>query len=265
MPTTEGAAETNDRVTIISMAVLAIAAASLLHEGLGHGVTAYVRGDIPTQLTSNHLSDIRPDRLVDAAGTLVNLIAGALAMYLSTLAGRRANIRYFLWLLGTFNLLDGAGYFAFSGILGVGDWQEVIAGLPYYLALRIAMSIFGIVFYYFAVVLIARLLRPFCPTYIYARTHYNTLGRIPYYAACAFYCLAGAFDPLGIKVLFLSTIPASFGGHSGLLWADNRLPRTSSPSTTPLIVTRQPAWWISAILIGLAYILILGRGINFTH
>jgi hypothetical protein len=262
---TESTATANSRATIISMAILAIAASSLLHEGLGHGVTAWLRGDIPTQLTSNHLSDIRPDRLVDAGGTLVNLIIGALAMAASALASRSANLRYFLWLLGCFNLMDGAGYFLFSGIIGFGDWQEVIAGLPHYVALRIAMSLFGAVLYYFVVVLMMRLLRPFCPDRPFAESHYNTLGRLPYYAACAFYCLAGAFDPLGIKLLFISTIPAAFGGNSGFMWGDSLLPASSSTTAPTLVVTRQPAWWIAAILIGIAYILVLGRGISFTH
>jgi hypothetical protein len=51
-------AERHSKATIISMAVLASAAATLLHEGVGHGVTAWLRGDVPTQLTSNHLSRV---------------------------------------------------------------------------------------------------------------------------------------------------------------------------------------------------------------
>jgi dihydroorotase len=38
------------------MAVIASALATLLHEGVGHGLAAFVRGDVPTELTSNHLS-----------------------------------------------------------------------------------------------------------------------------------------------------------------------------------------------------------------
>ena len=53
------------------MALIASALATLLHEGVGHGLTAFVRGDVPTELTSNHLSSLHPDRLVQAAGTLV--------------------------------------------------------------------------------------------------------------------------------------------------------------------------------------------------
>jgi hypothetical protein len=160
--------------------------------------------------------------------------------------------------------MDGAGYFLFSGILGFGDWQEVIAGLPHYIALRIGMSFFGAVLYRFVVKIIARLLEPFCPDKT-DRSLYNTVGRLPYYAACAFYCLAGAFDPLGLKLLFLSTIPAAFGGNSGLMWADIFLPKSSTGMDVPLTVSRQPAWWIAATILGFAYILFLGRGIHFAR
>ena len=105
------------------MAVIASAIATLLHEGVGHGVTARLCGDIVTELTSNHLSSLRPDRWVDAGGTIVNLIVGSVALLAARKAGERANLRYFLWLLGALNLLPGAGYFLFSGIFGFGDWQ----------------------------------------------------------------------------------------------------------------------------------------------
>jgi hypothetical protein len=92
---------------------------------------ALVRGDVPTELTSNHLSSLYPDRVVQAAGTLVNLAAGAASLLASSRLGARANARYFFWLLGALNLLPGAGYFMFSGIFGFGDWNAVIQGLPY--------------------------------------------------------------------------------------------------------------------------------------
>ena len=74
--------EKHSKATIVSMAVLAEATATLLHEGVGHGITAWLRGAVPTELTSNHLSTLYPDRWVDAGGTLVNLGAGALALSL---------------------------------------------------------------------------------------------------------------------------------------------------------------------------------------
>jgi hypothetical protein len=249
----------HSKATIVSMAVIASALATLLHEGLGHGVTAALRGDVVTELTSNHLSSLRPDRWVDAAGTIVNLIVGSGALCASHLAGKRANTRYFLWILAALNLFPGAGYFLFSGIFGFGDWYGVILGLPHQVALRVGMTTFGAALYVFVARLLAISVHPFVPD----RSAYNSVGRLPYLAAGLFSCAAGIFDPLGIKLLFVSTVPAAFGGSSGLLWVDSLMPRTVPKQN--LVVQRSRLWWIAAIVIGSGYIVILGRGIAFAH
>jgi hypothetical protein len=241
------------------MTVIASACATLLHEGVGHGVTAWVRGAVPTELTSNHLSTVHPDHWVEAGGTLVNLAVGAIALWASYQTGDRANRRYFFWLLAALNLLPGAGYFMFSGILGVGDWQAVISGLPNQKALRLGMALFGVLFYFLLVRKLAAAVRPF----VAERSMYNTVGRWPYLVAGVFSTIAGAFDPLGVRLLFTSTIPAAFGGSSGLLWADTQLPR--EPPQPELVVQRLPQWWAAAMILGLSYIGILGPGIRFGH
>lgn len=251
--------EKHSKATIVSMAVLAEATATLLHEGVGHGVTAWLRGAVPIELTSNHLSTLYPDRWVDAGGTLVNLGAGALGLAVARAAGSGANLRYFCWLLAAKNLFAGAGYFMFSGIGGFGDWQQVIDGLPHQALWRTGMTIFGAGLYFLAALLLARAVRPFC----FGRGTYNTVGRLPYLASCVFSCLAGAFDPLGVKLLLLSSIPAAFGGSSGLLWLDSLIPRGTVAD--PLVVRRSPLWWIAAGVFGMAYLAILGRGIRFAH
>ena len=249
----------HSKATIISMAVIASGIATLLHEGVGHGVVAWLRGDIPTELTSNHLSTLRPDRWVEAGGTLVNLVAGTASLLTSRSMAGRANIRYFFWILAALNLLPGAGYFLFSGILGVGDWNAVIRGLPHQAALRIGMSVFGAGLYVAVVRLLAVSVRPFAPD----GPTYNIVGRMPYYAACLFSCAAGALDPLGLKLFFLSTVPAAFGGSSGLLWADGLMP--SAGPDLKLGVQREPAWWIAAGVLGVCYVVFLGRGIQISH
>lgn len=247
----------HSKATIVSTAVVSIGLAALLHEGLGHGVTAWLRGDTVTQLTSNHLSSLRPDHLVEAGGTLVNLVTGAICLAASFRCGARANLRFFLWFFAAVNLLQGAGYFLFSGIGGVGDWAMVISGLPHQAALRTAMAIFGAALYVLCVRLIAAGVRPF----VAARSEYNSVGRLAYLAACVFYCIAGVFDPLGIRLLFLSTIPAAFGGLSGLLWADLLMPRTIAAQ--PLAAQPAPVWWWTAAIFGCAFVVVLGHGINF--
>ena len=251
--------EQHSKATIASMAIVAEGLATLLHKGVGHGVTAWLRGDTPTQLTSNHLSSLRPDRWVDAGGTLVNLAVGALALVAAHAAGSRANLRYFWWILAALNLFPGAGYFMFSGIIGFGDWQEVIRGLPHQAAWRIGMTGFGIALYVLVARLLAVAVRPFCSQ----RSAYNTVGRMPYLAACMFSCAAGAFDPLGLQLFLVSTVPAAFGGSSGMLWLDSFMPRVQPPQF--LVVRRQLAWWITAAVFAVAYIAFLGRGINLPH
>jgi hypothetical protein len=246
----------HDKLTIISMAVITAALASALHEGVGHGMVAWMRGDIPTELTSNHLSTLRPDKWVDAGGTLVNLFVGTLALVASMRAGDRANLRYFLWLLGAHNLLPGAGYFMLSGIAAFGDWWEIIQDLPHVVLLRVAMATFGFALYWFFAWRIAIGIRPFVPSY-------NVVGRLPYLAAGLFSCLAGAFDPLGLKLMLISTIPAAFGGSSGMLWLDNLMPRR--PVERQLVVQREVGWWIAAGLLGTLFVAVMGRGVTFAH
>jgi hypothetical protein len=279
--------EQHSRATIVSMAIISTGLAVLLHEGVGHGAVAWMRGAIPTQLTSNHLSTLREDRWVDAGGTLVNLAAGTLALLAARAAGSRAkspqrqgpvagdpakspqrqrpvagdpsNRCYFFWLFAAHNLFPGAGYFMFSGIIGFGDWQEVIRGLPHQAAWRTGMTIFGLALYALVARLLAVAIRPFCAR----RPMYNTVGRLPYLAACFFMCVAGAFDPLGLNLFLVSTVPGSFGGSSGMLWLDTMMPRTEPAQF--LFVRRQPAWWIAAAVFVLVFIATVGRGINLPH
>ena len=249
----------HSKATIISMAIVATGVAALLHEGIGHGVISWLRGGVPTELTSNHLSSLREDRWVEAGGTLVNLAAGTSALLATHAAGTRASLRYFCWLLAAHNLFSGTGYFMFSGIFGFGDWQQVIAGLPHQTLLRTVMAVFGLVLYVLVAWLLAITVRPFCSTH----GDYNVIGRLPYLASCLFSCGAGAFDPLGIKLLLESTIPAAFGGSSGMLWLDSMIPRPLPESR--LAVPRLPAWWFGAAFFAIAYIVVLGRGIEFAH
>jgi hypothetical protein len=156
-------------------------------------------------------------------------------------------------------LLPGAGYFLFSGVSGIGDWQAVIAGVPHHMLVRIGMSVLGLGFYMLTVRLLGVTVTPFS----HGRRDYSAVARTPYYAACVFECVAGAFDPLGIKVFFMSTVPAAFGGLSGLLWGDSYVPRAETEPA--LWVRRQVGWWVAAAAIGVAYVVVLGRGIEFAR
>ena len=139
----------------------------------------------------------------------------------------------------------------------MGDWNAVIRGLPHPVAWRVGLSVLGVVLTVVVVRALAVAMRPFVVT----DAEYNTVGRLPYVAACVFSCMAGALDPLGWKLMLLSTIPAAFGGTSGLLWADSLMPREAPAKW--LVVRRSRAWWVAGGVLGLLYVVVLGRGITF--
>src|SRR5258707_173572 len=75
------------------------------------------------------------------------------------------------------------------------------------------MTAFGVALYLLVVRLLTASVNPFLPD----RSTHNDVGRLPYCAACLFSCVAGTFDPLGLKLRLASMILAAFGGSSGLM------------------------------------------------
>ncbi len=79
-----------DLPTVIAIALVAYAASNILHEAVGHGGACIALGGKPLVLSSVHfecgeetMSDVAR-RVVSAAGTIVNFIAGALALIASS-------------------------------------------------------------------------------------------------------------------------------------------------------------------------------------
>ena len=60
----------------------------------------------------------------------------------------RPHAVYFLWLFTTLNLLSGAGYFLFSGAVGIGDWADVVRDTMPPVVWRPTMSVFGGALYF---------------------------------------------------------------------------------------------------------------------
>lgn len=135
----------------------------------------------------------------------------------------------------------------------------MVRGLPHAGLIRIAMVLFGAVLYVSCVKMLAVAVRPF----IREERMYNTVGRLPYYAACVFECVAGSFDPQGLQLFFLSTMAAALGGSSGLMWADSLLPRDAPKQV--LWVRPSRRWVGAAVALGLMYVVVLGKGVRLSH
>lgn len=275
MSRTEELSERGDRLTMISVAVVAYGLANLVHEGLGHGGACLVTGCSPHLLTSlqfegdwGSLSGAA-SRFISAGGTLANLAAAAVAMtLLRRRRGRATALWFFLWLFATVNLLQGTGYLLFSGLSNVGDWSAVVRGWTPNWLWRVALATVGGLAYYGAAYWAMRELAPWLrgtgsarvpDAYRYTLTAYVT--------GALLYVLAGLRDPAGPVILLVSGLPASLGGTSALAWGPQLLnnPRLGAPVESVSPVPRDWRWIVAAAIGTALFVLVLGPGIKLNR
>lgn len=255
----------DDTLTVCAVAMLGAMSASVLHEGLGHAVVAIATGTSSGLLTAVAWSSEYDSRLVAAGGTLVNLGAGLLfwlALRSAKNASQRA--RYFLLLATAFNLFDGTGYFLFSGVTDFGDWARVIEGMHPHWLWRLGLVVIGIAAYYGAVVVVGTgFVRDLGVAADSPRLLRLTL--LPYLSAIAIVAAAGLLNPIGIRLVWQSALPATAGAYSGLLWFRAYVPKAIVPARVSDAISRNYFWISAAALSALIFILVLGRGVTISH
>ncbi len=253
----------DDVLTIAAISVIAAIVSDVLHEGVGHGLIALLSGANSGLLTTVAWSSEFDSRLVEAGGTLVNL-AAALALWLALRNAKRASmaLRYFLLITCAFNLLTGTGYFLFSGITDFGDWAAVIRGMHPHVVWRTILVAAGAGAYYLA----ARVIGVGIVRYVgIPREAHGRLRKftiVPYLAAVALACVAGLWNPGGIRLVLLSALPATAGGHSGLLWLQYSISEGTVPKRSQEVLGRSYVWVIGAAFLAFFFIAVLGRGVN---
>jgi len=259
-----------DLLTVVAIALVAYAASNVLHEALGHGAACVALGGKPLVLSSIHFACDEQTmsalalRGVEAAGTVVNFIAGALGLiaFNGTDPRRKPHRAYFLWLFTTLNLLMGAGYFLFSGIGNVGDWAAVARGTMPPIVWRPAMAVFGGALYFLLARQSARWLRSLAGSDELVMVRGRRLTVPAYIAGGLLFCLSGLFNPVGPLLIAISAAAASLGGASGLLWLTRFLPGGKG-STEPAKLDRHVSWIVAGCVAALIFIGILGPGIHF--
>ena len=243
-----------DLATVTSLALVAYAASNILHEGVGHGGACIALGGRPLVLSSIHFEcgddalSALARRGVAAAGTLVNFLAGGVALIaLKAIApARKPHTAYVLWLFTTLNLLMGAGYFLFSGVGNIGDWAAVAAGTVSPRIWRPSMAVFGGALYFFFARRSATWLRRFVGSDDLSTARSRRLT-VPAY--------------VGPVLIAISAAAASFGGASGLLWL-TRFLRDGAGTEAPVRLDRSYGWIIAGCIVSLIFIAILGPGVR---
>ena len=262
-----------DILTLAALAVVVYAIADVIHEGIGHGLTCVLVGGKPLLLTSMHFegytATLPPlaNRLIAAGGAVANLVSAGLALpFLRRDRERSPSTWFFLWTFVSVNLLQATGYPLFSGVGGVGDWVAVIRGWKPVWVWRLLLAAVGGISYFVAVrwamtTLATRLEEP-APARVKVAYLYTLT---PYFVGAALYVVAGLFNPAGLWLVALSAVAASLGGTSGFAWGPHVLNDPGIPSATGPVRTLTRSWgWIAlAGVVGVAFAIVLGPGIDF--
>lgn len=264
----------SDVLTIAAIAVIVYAVSSVLHEGIGHALTCMAVGGRLQELSSMHVScsiddtDRAASRLVSAAGTIATLIGAASgAIALRATPTVRPILKYAFWLFMTVNLFQGTGYWLFSGLGNIGDWAAVIRGLEPRLAWRAVLAIVGAVTYWLSVKFAFGELGPFIGGDIPARYERAVrLSLVPYLVGAALSVGAGMLNRSGgLLLVVISGAAASLGGTSGLAWGTNYLRGAAIPASPvgPIALPRSIPAIVAAIIVGIAFAIVLGPGLRF--
>ena len=253
----------DDKLTICAISIVAGILTNVLHEGVGHGLTALLTGANTGVLTTVAWSSAFDSRLVEAGGTLANLAAG-LVFWHALRSAKHASLptRYFLLITCAFNLFTGTGYFFFSGVTNFGDWAAVISGLHLHWLWRALLVVVGACSYFAAVLVVGIGFVRYVGIPRHQQGRLRKFTILPYLSAILLASVAGLLNPLGIQLLWQSALPATAGGQSGLLWLQYYIPRQTEPNRSPGQLARSYVWIGVAAVLGIVYVVVLGRGIT---
>ena len=256
----------DDLPTVIAISALACILQDVLHEGLGHGVTAWLSGARQLTMSTVALQSDIDSRWISANGTLVNLLFAGIFWLLLLKPQRYKPVTfYFLVLAMAGNLFTGTGYFLFSGVANFGDWAAVIRGLQPHWMWRAGLILLGVVSYYASMLLVASKLKQF-----HGRDERSArLRRLcwtPYFTDGLLALLAGVLNPAGLFYVFASALPSTLGANAGLMSLPSMMRKwTVTPEERRAPIQRSVAWIVVGAIACLVFIIVLGRGITFSR
>lgn len=259
-------------LTLIAVAAVAHIAASMVHEGLGHGGACLLAGCRPQLMTTMQFEGDERTlstlgiKFVAAGGTLANLAAATIAVLLLRRSRERASAgEFFLWLFATVNLLQAAGYLMYSGATNIGDWAEVVHGLAPFWVWHAALFVVGAGAYWlatrWAMGRLGRRLRTMGAERVAEANRYTLTA---YVVGGLLSLAAGAFEPGGALIVLISGVAASLGGTSGLAWGPQLLrdTRIGEPEDPPLLINRDWRWIAAGAVGAVVFVFILGHGVR---
>lgn len=260
---------THSIVTLAAIGAIACIAADMVHEGLGHGIVSWLTGDRILSISTVALQNAHPSRVVSAAGTCANVIAGILALVLLRLESLRrlerlTPLAYFLWVFAGFNLFN-TGYLAASAVIGGGDWGNVVAGLAPVWLWRSLVGLAGVFLYIASFRWLGNFMIHFVNRGAVSLSDQRPLVWPAYLAGGVVLTLAAIMNPISPSLILISGVGASFGLNFGFLLLPGFVAgKTDSRSNPANKIPFSVSWLIAAIAISGVFIGIIGRGIQFS-
>jgi hypothetical protein len=257
-----------DFLTVICIAIVSYLVASVIHEGLGHGVAAAMLGarDLSVSSAALHLDSqsISPaaSRAISIAGPLVGLIVGLLlALFHANTSSRDAEFRYCLWLTAYVCLFANSGYLMALSFFHFGDIHGVVGGLEFEFAWRFGLTVLGTGLSFLTLFFAACTADEFLGL-TGRRKRAAKLIVTSYFAGSAPLILSTFLGKDGSHLAAVSAIPATLGGTCLLLytslWVGEARPSTNPIPLTP---TKSLPWYAAGVIALLIYGLVLGPGV----
>jgi len=256
-------------LTVVSIAIVSyLLAVPIIHEGLGHGLTAAVLGAKGIRLTSAVLFyddqsvSQEKNRIITIAGPVTSLLCGLLlAIFHRYTRLKNAEFRYFVWLTAYVCLFQGGGYLMALSFVHFGDIDRVVAGLDYEFAWRLASTISGAIISFVSLFAAGRDLDEFLGR-SRRRARAAKFVVISYFAGSAPLILSGLLNSKAGWLPIVSASASTLGGTVFLLYVILAVGE-ARPSTNPIPLSpgKSPAWYCAGVVAILLYGLVLGPGV----
>jgi hypothetical protein len=234
----------------------------MVHEALGHCLTSWLVGDRVVSISTVALQTATPNRLVSASGTMANCFIGAVSLLLLRLARPFTSFSYFLWLFGAFNLFN-SGYLVASAGMNSGDWASVVAGFSPPVLWRIVLALVGATLYGLAMIWTAQSMTTLVNHGDVAQRDLGRFTLPAYLAGGVVMTIASFFNPISPSLILTSGVGSSFGLSCGLLFIPGIVASRARNQVT-LPIPFNPFWVILALILGIAFIAVMGPGIQFS-
>lgn len=256
-----------DALTLVGLILLLAPLLTMAHELAGHALTCVATGHLPTQLGAYYIECPSArgwdGRIVAMAGTGMDIVV-ALIAYLVWRRVRQPLMRLAAWIVAVFKAMTAAGYWAFSGVLGLGDWAPGKDGgmgaMSHPWLWRAFLVVVGVLAYIAIVRWAMRSLDGMLGGGEFAQAVRKRSVLLMYVVNGAVAVAVGLFNPVGFWITLVSAIASSFGGTAGLF---NVAFRDVQPGTAHAFhVRRSYTLLIIGILVTAAFAVVLGPTVS---